>query len=105
MSTSPKNNKNKDKDKKNQNEKVNTSTKDGSNNDLFFNIGGININNPLLYPLLSSKEKNNEKNETPTTINPNNQPTINPNSQTTIPTICFNIVENSNKNIKTNVKH
>ena len=124
MSTSPKNNKNKDKDKKNQNKNKNKTTKDISNNDLFFNIGGININNPLLSPLLNSKEdKNNNikkhniennsdenksdennanENKLENPINQNEKLMTNK-SQSTIPSICFNIVEKSNKNIKTNV--
>ena len=59
MSTSPKNTKNKDKNKKNQDKHKRTHKKDISNNDAFFNLGRINIKNPLLSSLLESKKKNN----------------------------------------------
>ena len=115
MPTSPKNNKNKEKEKENQNKNKNKTTKDISNNDLFFNIGGINIINPLLSPLLPSRDEknknlkkhNNENKSNENKLDENqfdqNEKNATPNEKSTVPSICFNIVEKSNKNIKTNV--
>ena len=108
MSTSPKNTKNKDKNKKNQDKHKRTHKKDISNNDAFFNLGRINIKNPLLSSLLESKKKNNNIIENISPLNKiqtnENETVKNQNkSSTRFPNIYFNIDENNNKNIKTNI--
>lgn len=108
MSTSPKNKKNKDKNKKNQDKHKRTHKKDISNNDAFFNLGRINIKNPLLSSLLESKKKNNNIIENISPLNKiqtnENETVKNQNkSSTRFPNIYFNIDENNNKNIKTNI--
>ena len=108
MIPSPKNSNNKNKNKKNTKKNLNSPTKDISNNDLFFNIGSIIIDNPLLKPLPGSKGKKNEnikkfniegKHEKPC----QNKTTMKDNKRLRMQGICFNNIEKSNKNIKTNV--